>query len=167
MSKLMILEIQPPNSECYGSPDLGVPPFTVAFVCGRLMGAFATQLPAVPKQHLPSQRSGLPFCYLVEPRLRKGSHFNANAPVYVVLLLLSGCHSLMKVLELFTGLKELDGAHKILNTMTIHLPLYLSRFYACNIMLTIWIKLNVKQSSSTFSVLIIQLIIEQFLLYYT
>ena len=109
-------------------------------------------------------------CFLLLGRttpLDKDNNFTADVTVSFFLLQLSGCGSLMKVLRSFPGLKELDDAHKILNAMNIHLPLCFSWSYACDIILNIGIKLNVKRSFYIFSILIIQLIIQQFTYYCT
>lgn len=119
------------NSECYGFP------FAVAaFVCERVV-CFCHSVSSCA--YAASSFQKIWVCFLLLGRttpLDKDNYFTADATVRFFLLLLSGCGSLMKVLRLFPGLKELDEAHKTLNAMNIHLPLHFSRSY-CDIMLNI------------------------------
>lgn len=152
--------MQPFNSERYGSPNLGMPPFAVAVFC--LWEIHVCSCHSVSScAYAASSIQKIWVCFLLLGRptpLDQDSNFTADATAGFFLLLLSGCGSLMKALRLFPGWKELEDAHKILNAMNIHLPLCFSRSYACDIMLNIWIKLNVKRSLYIFSILIIQLI---------
>lgn len=125
----MILEMQPFNSECYGSPTLGMPPFAVAVFClWEIHVCFCHSVSSCA--YAASSIQKMWVCFLLLGRttpLDKDSNFTADATVG---FFLSGCGSLMKALRLFPGLKELDDAHKILNAMNIHLPLCFSRSYA-------------------------------------
>lgn len=102
--------MQPFNSECYGSPNLA----SFCSCCFCLWRSHVCFRHSVSScAYAASSIQKIWVCFLLLGRatpLEKDNNFPADASVSFFLLLLSGCGSLMKVLRLFPGLKELDDA---------------------------------------------------------